>query len=105
MAESYGAAIKRLRDERGLSQEQLRKRADISRETLWRAENSENVGVLILYQIAEALDCDISAFFGGSPPPSEPPKSWWSRLSVEQRLRLERYARRWLGEGIRAENG
>lgn len=104
MAESYGTAIKRLRDERKWTQEELRERANVSRETLSRAENGGNVGVLILYQIADALDVDINVFFGGSPArDAAPPFDWWTRLKREQRVRVERYARRMLGERVPPE--
>jgi DNA-binding XRE family transcriptional regulator len=57
----YGDAIRRLRDDRDWTQEQLADRAGVQRDTIVRAEKSGNVGVLLLYQIAQALDVDMRA--------------------------------------------
>jgi transcriptional regulator with XRE-family HTH domain len=51
----YGDAIRRLRDDRDWTQEQLADRAGVQRDTIVRAEKSGNVGVLLLYQIAQAF--------------------------------------------------
>jgi transcriptional regulator with XRE-family HTH domain len=102
MARRYGDVIKRLRELKGWSQQELAERAHISRETEGRAEQSGNVGVFGLYQLAEALGVDISAFFGGLH--EDGPDAWWNELTDEQRLYLERLARRWTGRGATEPN-
>lgn len=93
----YGDAIKRLRKERGFTNQlSLAQVVGIDRETLSRAENSGNVGILTIYQIAEALGVKASVSFGRASSRDFP--AWWDKLSAEQRKKLERLARAWLGE-------
>lgn len=105
MAEPYGNVIRRLRDARGWSQDDLVARTKISRETISRAENSGNVGVLFLQRIAHALDVDVSVFFGQESAPNPPTSiaTIWHRLSTEQRADVLRYAGRLAG--VRVHSG
>lgn len=99
MAKPYGDVIRRLREQRAWSQQQLADKSKVGRETVLRAEQSGNVGVLLLYRLAHAFDADVSVFFGNGPRASnEKPPSVWSRLKKEQRAELVRYAYRLLGE-------
>ena len=96
MAGSYGSVIRGLREQRAWNQDDLAARAKVSRETVSRAENSGNVGVLYLYRFAHALKVDITAFFGGDEVAREkPPPSVWSRLGKEQRAVSRRSSARW----------
>lgn len=104
MSKPYGRVIRDLRTERGWSLDQLRKAAKVSYETLWRAEQSGNVGVLLIWRIAHALDVDISVFFGKQPSKhADRPPSVWTRLKGEQRAEVLRYAYRLLGERVPPE--
>ena len=98
MARPYGQAIRDLRLKRGWSLSELSAAGKVSYETLWRAEQSGNVGVLLLQRIAHALNVDISVFFGAAPLRDEKPPAVWGRLKPEQRAELERYAWRLVGE-------
>lgn len=107
MAKQYGDVLRQLRETRGWSQDEIATRAKVSRETVWRAEQSGNVGVLLLYRIAHVLDVDISVLFGGHVRREEPapgPPSVWGRLKREQRAEVERYARRLVGERVPPES-
>lgn len=98
MRGTYGAVIRQLRDARGWKQDDLAKRAKVSRETVSRAENGGNVGLFQLYRFAHAFRVDITVFFGGGPSVAEvKPPSVWNRLGKEQRADVERYALRLLG--------
>ncbi len=96
----YGTVIRRLRDARSLSQQDVADLAGVSRDTVIRAEQSGNVGVHYLYQIANVLEEDITAFFGGLPAAVAEPPEWsvFVRLPLEQRASLLRLAKRYLGE-------
>lgn len=104
MAAPYGDVIRKIRKQKGLSQGELANRASLHRDTVVRAEQSGNVGVLFIYQIASALDVHITELFsrkGGAvahqaAAPSEP--DVFSRLKPEQRARVEKLARGMLGE-------
>jgi transcriptional regulator with XRE-family HTH domain len=103
MAEAYGNVVRRFRKHHGWSQQQLADRAGVVRETVHRAEMSGNVGVLLLQQIANALDEDITVFFGAeashAPAASRQP-AVWDRLKREQRAQVLRFAYRLLGERV-----
>lgn len=59
-----GRRIKRLREERGLSQEELAGRSDIHVTYLSGVENGKrNPSLLILYRLAEALEVSLSSLF------------------------------------------
>lgn len=93
----YGDVIKRLRRERGINnQAALAEAVGLDRETISRAENSGNVGILHLYRIADELGVKVSVFFGPCSKRDIP--SWWVRLKPEQRIRVEKLARAYLGE-------
>ena len=99
MADQYGDVIRRLRRARRWSQTELVSRSKVSRETVSRAEASGNVGILLLQQIAHALDVDISALFDVAAPTSTAqPPAVWDRLTREQREQVDRYAHRVAGE-------
>lgn len=103
MAKPYGEALARLRKKKGWSQGKLAEEAGISRETIIRAEQSGNVGALVLHQIANALDVELVISFGGAPPPVEKPPSVWAKLKREQRANVLRYAYRLVGEAVPSE--
>src|SRR5688572_6206390 len=95
VAAPYGDVIKKVRKARGLSQGELADRSGIHRQTIVRAEQSGNVGVLFLYQIAQALDVPITEFFGPRPgrvaaheSPASSELDVFSRVKPEQRARL-----------------
>ncbi len=99
MTVPYGDVIKRLRDARGWTQGTLAERSGLNRETIVRAEQSGNVGVLLLVQIADALDVEISALFGGVPLATETTDevvAIVSQLRGERRAQVLRMARRLL---------
>jgi transcriptional regulator with XRE-family HTH domain len=67
-----GANVRKLRKAKGLSQEELAFRAEIDRSYLSEIENGrKNVGVLVLDQIAQALEADIKEMFKGYSRPSK----------------------------------
>ncbi len=56
-AEKFGAVVRRLREVRGLTQEQLAERAEVSATYIGFVERGDNVPTLtIIIQIASALD-------------------------------------------------
>lgn len=103
MATPYGAVIRQLRNARGWNQQELADRAGVHRETVVRAEQSGNIGVLLLMQVATALDVTLTEVFGGHVRAIVGPPDWWDRLNLEQRRRVARIARRFLGEEDEAE--
>jgi transcriptional regulator with XRE-family HTH domain len=55
-AERFGAVMRRLREERGLTQEQLAERAEVSATYVGFVERGDNVPTLtIILQLADAL--------------------------------------------------
>lgn len=100
----YGDAVRRLRNDRGWSQPDLAKKAHTNVETVVRAEQSGNVTIYKLQQLALALSVDVSAFFGAQPAAAAPPPVW-ERLTPEQRAYLESVAYRLLGERAPTEGG
>lgn len=100
MANPYGVVIKRLREERDWNQQELADAAQVNRETVVRAEQSGNVGVWKLLQIAAVLDVTLSELFGGVVMTVEVSgPEWWGRLTLGQRQWFEKLARRALSEG------
>lgn len=58
---ALGAAIRRARQEKNLSQEDLAFHAEVDRSYLGRVERGDNnVAILTLVKIAEALGCPVS---------------------------------------------
>jgi len=56
-AEKFGAVVRRLREQRGLTQEELAERAEVSATYIGFVERGDNVPTLsIILQIASALD-------------------------------------------------
>ena len=56
-AEKFGAVVRRLREARGLTQEELAERAEVSATYIGFVERGDNVPTLtIIIQIASALD-------------------------------------------------
>lgn len=104
MAQSYGVALRKLRKKRGWSQDVLAEKADVSRETVIRAEQSGNVGAMLLFQIADALDVDLTISFGSSAQLAEKPPAVWPRLQREQRVAVLKHAYRLLGEAAPKED-
>ena len=98
----YGHVIRDARDRRQLSQAELAASVGASRDTIIRAEQSGNVGVLLLYRIADVLEIDITAFFGGALPArsdddEQEVLGMYRRLTAEQRSHIRRSLRRLLG--------
>jgi transcriptional regulator with XRE-family HTH domain len=59
-----GARIRLIRENKGISQQELSYRIDISRNQLGRIERGEiNTGVSTLYEIAEGLQVGVCEFF------------------------------------------
>jgi transcriptional regulator with XRE-family HTH domain len=99
MAKPYGETLRKERERLGLSQDELAKRAKVGRELVIRAEQSGNVGILLLCRIAHVLEIDVRIV--GVDEPEKAP-SVWSRLKREQRAEVLRYAYRLLGERVPA---
>lgn len=56
--------VKKIREKRGMTQEQLSERAGVSRITISQLENGANdVRLGTLKRIAEALECSVTDFF------------------------------------------
>jgi len=102
MAKPYGDVLRKERERQKLSQAEVAERAKVGRELVLRAEQSGNVGILLLYRIAHVLNIDIRIVGGGADAHEKPP-SVWARLQREQRAEVLRYAHRLLGE--RAPSG
>jgi transcriptional regulator with XRE-family HTH domain len=93
----YGDVIRRLRRDKGIkSQTELAAKVGLDRETISRAENSGNVGILHLYKIADELGVKVVTLFGHGSKRDFP--VWWWRLTTEQQKHLERLARAYLEE-------
>lgn len=60
----FGERIRTLREERGWKQEDLARAAKVSRDTVFRAERSEDVRVNSLYKLAAALGIPIGTLLG-----------------------------------------
>lgn len=57
-------AIRRLRFEKGMTQEELALRTGVSRQTVMSIERGQtNPSVLLAYKIASALDADVTVVF------------------------------------------
>ncbi len=60
-----GERIRRIRESKGISQEELSYRTELSRNQIGRIERGEiNTGISTLYEIAEGLGVDIRELFG-----------------------------------------
>jgi len=97
---AYGNVIRKERERLGLSQDALAERAKVGRQLVIRAEQSGNVGILLLERIAQVLELHIR--ISGAAVDEKPP-SVWPRLKREQRAEVLRYAYRLLGERVPAE--
>lgn len=65
---AFGLTVKRLREEKGLSQMELSFRADLDRTYIGSLERGHrNVSILNLLKIADALDVHISTLFEWPP--------------------------------------
>lgn len=64
---NIGFSIRKVREEKGLSQDYMAAQLDISQASYARIENEETkITVARLYKIAEVLKTDITDFFNGS---------------------------------------
>jgi transcriptional regulator with XRE-family HTH domain len=63
--DKMGYKIKEIRESKGMSQEELAERANISRTIIWNLETNPNAETTTktLKKIAEALDTTVSAIF------------------------------------------
>lgn len=61
---NLGLHIRQIREEKGISQEELSYRTEISRNQIGRIERGEiNAGISTFYELAVGLEVDISVFF------------------------------------------
>jgi transcriptional regulator with XRE-family HTH domain len=64
---AFGAAVRRIRKERGISQEELALRCDIDRSYMGSIERGEqNSGLLHIARIAQALETKIEALMANA---------------------------------------
>lgn len=69
-----GATVRKLREERGLTQEELAVRSGVDRKSINRLENaSYSPAVDRLYPLAAALGVPVTALFESEPPPARRP--------------------------------
>jgi len=94
----YGRVIRRLRESRGWKQPTLAKQANVSIDTVVRAEQGDNLGIFLIQQIAIALDVDVVTLFGGTPLPKAPRLAGWDSLTTAQRAYLEKLVAMWHDE-------
>jgi transcriptional regulator with XRE-family HTH domain len=67
-----GAVVRRLREERGLTQEELAVRSGFDRKSVNRLENAlYSLAVDRLYPLADALDVPVAALFEDEPSPTQ----------------------------------
>ncbi|MGR5302925.1 MULTISPECIES: helix-turn-helix domain-containing protein [Vibrio] len=60
LAKKFGAKLRGIRRDRGVSQDQLALTADIDRSYIGRIERGEvNITLEKAYQLAEVLECDV----------------------------------------------
>jgi transcriptional regulator with XRE-family HTH domain len=60
-----GRRTRALRKKRGLTQEELAKRAEITRESLSRLEHGREAGAYVLARLAKGLGVSLEEFFRG----------------------------------------
>lgn len=58
-----GQRIKKLRKQKGLSQEELAEKAGLHRAYFWEIENGRNISIMTAYKISKALEIDLSELF------------------------------------------
>lgn len=59
-----GDNIRRIREEKGISQQELSYRTEISRNQIGRIERGEiNTGLSTIYEIAKGLEVEVKEFF------------------------------------------
>jgi transcriptional regulator with XRE-family HTH domain len=61
--DQLGAAIRNLREEQGLSQNQFAKKCGVDRTYLLRAERGRNIGILYLKNICDGAGIDLAELF------------------------------------------
>ena len=59
--QTVGAAIRSVRDERGLSQADMARAAGLNQSTVQNAESGQTCSLLVLARLADALDCTLDA--------------------------------------------
>ena len=65
--ESFGTSVRKLRESKGLSQEDLAEKAGLHRTYIGGIERGErNLSLLNIWRIADALEVSPSEFFSGS---------------------------------------
>lgn len=61
-----GAHLKKIREEKGLTLNELGLRGDFDRQALWKLEKGEkHLTVYSLYKLCESLDMTVDEFFKG----------------------------------------
>ena len=68
LASQVGQRVRRLREERGISQEQLGVRAGLTSRTVRRIEQGEDTKITSLAAIADVLDVDLTALLNNDIP-------------------------------------
>lgn len=67
----FGLAVRRIRQERGYSQEELAARSGLHRTYVGAVERGErNISLLNIWKLAFALDCTAAELFGPTSPDS-----------------------------------
>ena len=65
IARAFGAAVRALRNERGISQEALANLADIERSHMGKVERGEHMPTLVIvFKIARGLGCGVAEVMG-----------------------------------------
>ncbi|WP_343740323.1 helix-turn-helix transcriptional regulator [Delftia tsuruhatensis] len=65
IARAFGAAVRSLRNERGISQESLANLADIERSHMGKVERGEHMPTLVIvFKIARGLECGAAEVIG-----------------------------------------
>lgn len=65
IARAFGAAVRALRNERGISQESLANLADIERSHMGKVERGEHMPTLVIvFKIARGLGCGVAEILG-----------------------------------------
>lgn len=73
---AFGLNIRRLREQKGLSLEELAERAELSfRGLVYIEHGRRNAGVLTIFKIADGLELPAGALFDYPLPPAEPAPS------------------------------
>lgn len=59
--QTVGAAIRKTRDDRGMSQADMARASGLNQSTVQNAESGQTCSLLVLARLADALDCSLDA--------------------------------------------